>query len=267
MREREALAAILRQLANQNTVIIVFANSAYREVLDNWLIGMRQLQLYNILVFALDKALGDHLDQKGIANIVLTVDTGLGSLWVKRMEIIMDILEAGFDIVHSDADAVWLSDPMERYFYNQPYDMIFSQGTVWPQDIYEKWEFVLCCGLFYIKTGHLTRQILREVHEDVRITRDDQVSFNRILYEKNIRWRVHEPYYLRYKEKPFKCSAEIIDGHSDNLRVALLPQHCFQRVETVSEDIYVKHIVSPKNSESKLKELQSCGCYFEDQTL
>ena len=49
------------------------------------------------------------------------------------------------DFVHSDADAVWLKNPLIS-FGKTAFDLLASQGTIWPLDVFEQWRFVLCCG-------------------------------------------------------------------------------------------------------------------------
>lgn len=258
----QMLHNLLEQQAKDNTVIIVFANNAYRKVLDNWLIGIKRLGIENILVFALDVTLGKYLDDSGVANFVINIESELGALWIKRVEIIMDILEAGYHVVHSDADAVWLKNPVQQYFTHSPYDMIFSQGTYWPPDVHEKWGFVLCCGLFYIKSCEQTLWVLRAIHESTLKTRDDQIACNRIIRDLGVKWDIAEEYWLEYNGKPFRCSPKPITGISAGLRIMLLPHQAFQRIAELAENIYIKHHISNKNSESKISQLKACDCYL-----
>jgi hypothetical protein len=258
----EALHSLLEQQAEKNTIIIVFANDAYRKVLDNWLVGMHRLGLDNLLIFALDTDIGRHLDDLGVANLVIDVEPNLGALWIRRMEIVMEVLEAGYDVIHSDADAVWLKNPVQRYFTNPPYDMIFSQGTYWPLDVHEQWGFVLCCGLFYIKSTESTLFALRAMYRQVLGTRDDQIACNRVLRDLGVKWEIAEEYRLEFNGRPFRCSPEPIVGMVKNLRIMLLPHREFQRIAESADTVYVKHHIAEKKAGSKLAELQASGCYF-----
>ena len=54
------------------------------------------------------------------------------------------LIACGIDFVHSDADAVWLRDPIPEYFGpGETADLVASQGTRHPPDVFGRWGFVL----------------------------------------------------------------------------------------------------------------------------
>lgn len=247
---------------NAKCVIAVFANFDYLPVLQNWIEGMRRLEIDNFLVIAIDRPLFDYLQKENINAIYRPVEPGLGKLWIHRIHVLRELIAQDYDVMHSDADAVWLKDPMETYFEETPYDMLFSQGTYWPPDVHEKWGFVLCCGLFYLRSNPKTKAFLAQMAVSVEQTQDDQISCNRLLEATGIRWEVPAPYELAFQGRPFTCSDRLITGSIDGLSMAVLPHRKFQRVLQDADDIYVRHIVCDKKADSKINELKQCGCYL-----
>ncbi len=243
-------------------VILVFANYDYLKVLENWIYFIDQLKLFNYQIVALDKKIYNYLINNNIETIYKPCELDLGKLWIHRVEVIKEFIEKGYDVIHSDADAVWIEDPMNE-FNNMESDLIFSQGTFWPLNIHKKWGFVLCCGLFMIKSNKETKAFLSKWLEKVKLDKDDQVSLNTLLYENEIVWNESKFYELEFRNKKFKCFDEKIDGKTkDGLQVTLLPHKNFQRVKEDSNHVYVKHIISEKNSESIIDVLKDNNCFI-----
>jgi len=247
-------------------LIVVFSDRTYLEVLLNWLIAVDRLSIKNYLVVSLDQAIHEYLLKRKVPTVLLQIDKrqGLGGLWVSRAEVFSLICNMGIDFIHSDADAVLMRDPIVDYFQGQERDLIVSQGTVWPPFVLQHWGFVLCCGLFQVRSNSLTKALLTDLLSDIRITGDDQISMNKVLMERNIQW-TEDPsnlYTLKYKEHQFNCYRNMISGYSpqDGLTISMLPQHLFQRLPMQEPDVYVKHLLSPKENRKKMEMFASTGC-------
>ena len=141
-------------------------------------------------------------------------------------------------------------------------DIIFSQGTFWPQDVHKEWGFVLCCGLYYIRSNERTKKLLSKVKNELEIERDDQVSFNKTLLKENVVWDINTYYYLEHKNIKFLCSNQPITGNAGDVSILVLPHAKFPRVNDTSDLVYVKHILSDKNSVSVIDTLKNNDCYF-----
>lgn len=254
----------IQHLQINNTIIIVFANNCYLPVLNNWLYAIERLGITNYLIIALDEVLLAHLQSRHVPVLLRPCDPVLESLWIHRIAVIQEILMTGYDVLHSDADAVWLKDPLQKYIYAQPYDMIFSQGTVWPPDVHKVWHFVLCCGFFFIKANASTLRFMAELSERVIKDKDDQVSVNRLLLERTMQWQNKKGYALNYQDKDINCFHEVLAGNGGGLRVALLPHAGFQRLNDCEDEVYVKHILSAKKTANILQVLQENNCLFTD---
>lgn len=244
------------------TIILVFANYGYLTVLENWIYFIRKLNISNYKVIALDDRLYEYLKNKNIETTYRPCELDLGKLWVHRVEVIKEFIDEGYDVIHSDADAVWVKNPLVE-LNNTKGDLIFSQGTFWPLNIHSKWGFVLCCGLFVIRNNAKTKTFLNQWSTNVKIYKDDQVSLNNLLDEKKIMWDESEFYELEFRNKKFKCFDITLNGKTkDNLAVSMLPHKEFQRIQESSNNIFVKHIISEKNSESILEVLKHNNCFM-----
>lgn len=223
---------------------------------------MKKIDVKNYLIISLDEELHVHLQQNNINSLFRACELDLGKLWIHRVDVILELMENGHDIIHSDADAIWLKDP-QSYLQTLQYDMIFSQGTIWPPDVQKEWGFVLCCGFFFLRSNPHTLQFVRELAQRVREDKDDQVSCNRLLLEKNVIWdKPVDMYTIDFRDKQFSCSMQVRSGKSKNLNIALLPHNTFQRVFEEADDVYVRHLIAEKNSDSILEVLEQHGCRF-----
>jgi hypothetical protein len=188
----------------------------------------------------------------------------LRALWIRRIQTFAALCAAGIDFVHSDVDAVWMRDPRAAYLADPETELTISQGTVWPPEVHQRFGFVLCCGLFRLRSTARTYRLLSELVSHVLYTGDDQVSLNRLVAARIPTWRMarEDVYYIEGGGKRFLCSRSVIHGvGNDGLRLALLPHHLFQRVAAPStEPPYVLHLLTRKDPDAKLQEFANYGC-------
>lgn len=261
-----SLISAARARAAGGWVVIAFADSRYTDVLMNWLVALALRQVDNYLIIALDRDLHAFLSAHGVPCVLCELRGDLGDLWVERVRVFSVLCAAGIDFIHSDVDAIWLRDPRGAYFDATDADLIASQGTVWPHDVHQRFGFVLCCGLFSLRSGPAGRQLLAELLPHVATTRDDQISLNRLLAARQIVWHAQpaDAYYLTAGPTRFLCSKSPILGRAaDGLRIAVLPHHLFQRLPLQLRGVpFVSHPLTPKEPRAKLQEFARTGCLF-----
>lgn len=257
-----SLDNLLQKAAKDGTVILIFSNNAYLPILENWRAAMDRLGIGNILYVALDEPTYHHLIDRGLVCYLLPCEDDLAALWRKRVTLFDEILQRGYNLIHSDADAVWLKDPRARYFFRSDADMVFSQGTQWPTECWQSWQFILCCGLFFLRATDAVQDFMRSWKEHVADCGDDQVSFNLLMLARSVTWEINKPYRI---PTPFgvdiTCSRQTIYGQADKLCVEVLPQHLFQRVHFPTEDAYVKHCLSGQTAQTTRQGLEETGCW------
>jgi hypothetical protein len=245
-------------------IIVTFADNKYCDVVRNWHAAISKLNITNYIVIALDVEAFKCFKQHNIYSICLPMSIdNLSALWEFRLNVLQTI-NTKFDLIHSDADAIWLRDPIPEYFINSPYDFMCSQGTTYPQDIFSHWGFVLCCGFFYVKCNERTQKMFEHLVKNVANDKDDQITLNKYFkYTLNINWTMSNFYKMPISDTLFTCSEKLIVGNG-TIKTAILPHHLFQRLEIdISPEVpFVKHILSQKNNQSKLEMFKETNCYF-----
>jgi hypothetical protein len=261
----DPLLKIARLQQREQTLLITFSDSHYLDVLLNWILALDRMEIRNYLIVSLDEQIHAFLTQRGFPSCLKPISGPLGSLWHLRLKVIRELAASGLNVIHSDTDAVWLRNPIPDYFSMATDHLVITQGTICPQDVLMKQGFVLCCGLFYLRSSPEAIALLNRVHEDMTRTNDDQTSLNRVICE-TVTWDVHLPsvYQFIFRRQRVLCSKDPIQGRSrtDNLSVTLLPHHLFQRVHMPGQPAYVKHLISEKTAGDKLESFGMSGCLF-----
>jgi hypothetical protein len=243
-------------------LVVSFANSDYLGVLANWLIGFRRLGLPLPRIYCLDERTQRWARRWGCSTRLLEWDGDLASLWKTRISVFAELADNGTDFIHSDLDAVWLRDPLaDPDLVAKGADMVFSQGTVWPRDVFENQGFVLCCGWFRMRPSEGVKGFLQALAEHVAETGDDQISVNRLLAD--TAWNLDgiRPYRLAHKADLFTAWQGLARGRHEGfgLDIALAPHGRIPRVADSWPDPAIRHILTPKTAESKLAALEAEG--------
>lgn len=268
-------ATQLDAASEQKCVTLVFADSGYENVVQNWLLHAKIAGARNHLIVALDKPLHEKLQSQGEHSVAAPHPGSLDALWQYRVFCVAHALNLGYHICHSDADAVWLQDPTEDLLLDTTVDITFSQGTIWPLDVFEKWGFVLCCGLFGIRSTKASRAFVEDWLTAVTDDPDDQRSLNRLLMNRKVIWQTKPSRRLRFRDHDITCFEEPLMGLSslsgndsatptatEKLTTKLLPHALYQRVLEQHPQPVVRHILSDeKNAKSVEEVLAAAGCW------
>lgn len=122
----------------------------------------------------------------------------MGSIWLKRVEIVAAYLDKGVDVVLSDADAIWLKgDSLFRDLshFGGDNSLVVSRAW-WPHELYTRWGATACMGFAYFRgadgfSAFFFRSMLEQLRspaDRVQKIPDDQVAFNTQLSAMNISW-------------------------------------------------------------------------------
>jgi len=247
---------------NSDPLTITFVDASYLPLLELWLPQLTRLGVDHLRVFCLDEATLGWCRSRGVAAEQIAWSGDFRDLWVQRIRVFSALLAAGQDFVHSDVDAIWLKNSLrEGSAAGCGDDLVFSQGTVWPPDVHDKWGFVLCCGWFRARPTLAARAFFEQLALEVGHTGDDQISVNRLLSQLGARWgggRTGE-YQLALRDRAVQCWTRPVRATVGPLSVALLPHREFQRLPEESPHVIVKHYLTPKNCEQKIRTLRELG--------
>jgi hypothetical protein len=245
---------------------VTFSDWAYQPLLENWLRHVTAVGVDRIRVYCLDQPTWTWCHDNSLDAELLEWNRDLSSLWHKRLAVFNQLLTSGIEFIHSDTDAIWLRNPVAQDLAaSYSVDIAFSQGTVWPHDVYQRWGFVLCCGWFWARATGASARFFQGLAEDVTSTGDDQISVNRLLQAAGIIWQAADrcDYELPFHDQPIRCWHQPLLGQTagGRLKVALLPHRLYQRLPELAPDASVKHFLSPKRCEDKVIYLQQRGLW------
>ncbi len=249
---------------NREALTVTFVDSNYLPLLQIWLPRLHELGVRRVKVFCLDSVTRDWCQAEAVDCAAVEWSGDLRDLWVQRIRIFSGLLAAGEEFVHSDIDAIWVRNPLqEGSACGRQEDLLFSQGTVWPPDVHDRWGFVLCCGWFRARPTAPAQAFFQGLEADVQVSGDDQISVNRLLTLLGARWshlRTGD-YQLPFRDRAVQCWREPVRAVTANggLSIALLPHREFQRLPEESSHALVKHYLTPKSCAQKLSALRAYG--------
>lgn len=248
--------------------IVTFCDEGYIPVAKNWLIALKGINLADrATIVALDEGVRNAFSSKYILYRPISRNQGdLAALWAHRIVVLREFLVAGDAVIHSDADAVWVANPiLDIESCGTP--IVFSQGTVWPNDIHLRYGLVLCCGFFYLSADESSLRFIDEVIGRIEVDRDDQVAVNRVVAEQIDGWEIDDPYRIPFRESVFLASRNVIRsrrlGATEGLDISILPHHAYPRLLTeVTEETVVAHPLSGKSVGEKEASLSRLGLWL-----
>ncbi|XP_071490368.1 uncharacterized protein [Diadema antillarum] len=229
-------------------VILTTSNYGFVNMTKNWLKSLRNSGVQErVVIIAEDKA--SHSELRAIRRPNLTVEyTELGRsqrkvmTWgeqsyrdfvSKRAIYILRLLRRGVDVLFSDADVVWLKDPLP-VFTPPEYDVYYSKAN----------QMLACVGFAYYAATEQTIKLMEEwiIRMRSNPTMQTQVILNRIITSKYI----------------------------PSLKVGILDQSAFTNVKgyknssagTEREDIYMVHVNSVTGSSEKTDILKSINLWY-----
>lgn len=239
----------------------MFVNSNYVPIAKNWFVALEKLGLEGHVV-TVDDGASASLSKDGYPVIHRPlVSPDLGDLWTHRVNVISELLMDGHDVIHSDADAVWLKDP-SAIINASDHDMVFSQGTTWPKESLKRRGFVLCCGFFALRNGPEVREFVSKWALRAEQVRDDQRAINLLVDEEFSSWKIERPYKLGQWGRRFKCSRSLMTTSNGSLSLAVLPHHQFPRQMVDGLEIVVAHPPSGKTLDETRDALRTHGLWF-----
>jgi hypothetical protein len=148
------------------------------------------------------------------------------------------------NIIHTDTDCIWLQD-ITPLIDNNNYNIIAQIEYGSPNDITDKYNFIMCCGFFKLNYSVKTLELL----ENIMSTKiyDDQVLFN---------------YYI------FKNTSIIITNNNsnylksiylnNNTSIGILKDNICTRIYNKYNNLYIYHPwLHPRNINEKKKLLKT----------
>lgn len=151
-----------------------------------------------------------------------------GHVWMLRVKVCRCLVLAGYNVLVSDADAVWLNDPigdMNRLGIEN--SNIIGQRDTRPMDLAGYWGTTLCFGFLYFRAGgNIMTRLLDNTTTIAMKNYDDQKAFNFALFSLGIVW--DDDSDMAVQSSKGVGSGVITDGDV-RFEVSILPHSTYPR--------------------------------------
>ncbi|CAM9134774.1 unnamed protein product [Ectocarpus sp. 8 AP-2014] len=169
-------------------------------------------------------------------------------IFTLRVQVVSCLVKAGHDVILSDADALWLADPMKDFSLPtiRESSIVAARGG-FPHDLAHQWGSTMCMGfIFFRAEGKRIGEYVAVMNELVLKNANDQVSVNKAAKSLGIVWDKGGSDMRYEKSVTFGGGTidSLVDDESRPFRVTLLPHSTYPRIceETpISENTRVAH--------------------------
>ena len=163
----QELRSILLKWQGKRQIVMVTSNSAYKEVLLNWLISavlVAAVPLKHILVVAHDEAVWHLLHGRGLTSVFVppsslfkkSAEVSLfGQIMFTRISVMRLLNHWGFDVAMFDTDALLLKNPWLLFEQFTDSGIVASMGK-FPSELSVEWGTALCVGVILIRNSNQT---------------------------------------------------------------------------------------------------------------
>ncbi len=270
------------------TIAVTFISQEYARVGLNWVEAMRRLGLRNYLVIAGDLPTFRALDALSVACVEARLEgaarhaadvspvgftyKGL-AMTALKFPLVHTLLRMGLNVIMSDADAVWLKDPMTA-IVKWDVDCAFQRVVYFPRAIAMLWGFAACSGFAFFRSGAGATALLEACVEEHKGVQDDQVAMNLALLSAGIHWADNircskaEPVgeanlisdFRRRGRRPIRGRAT-----QHGLDIIALPHHQFWRHDWFDSDqteMVICHPNAAKRDNEKIKRFEELGVLY-----
>lgn len=227
---------------NKDT-IVTFCSEKYLHKLDKLLTDLNNLQINNYQVVAMDEATYYHLDGDRVVLMKLPHLTK-SNIWIERMKFMSKLISNNTNCLHLDVDSRLKHSPFEYFSKHPDVDMFLGQGSVHPQNIYNKQKFVVRGGTHFTRANTHTKRMWEQLSSLTQQHGDDQTAMN-VMFSEGAVWSdvtKIDQYDLCYTDKHYHFNysgfKQPVYGMFNNIKLMLLPHHLFSRYRT--NDDYIQ---------------------------
>jgi hypothetical protein len=284
------LADVAAMVSDGNALAFTLISKEYLQTGFNWIQAMRRLGSGNFFIVAGDRLTYGLLTEQGIPTVLADIDEtgfdvsfkspdgfstkGLAMIALK-FPVVRFLVKSGHSVILSDADAIWLRDPMP---YMQDADIAFQRIDYHPAAIARLWGFAACSGFVFFRHGTKTEAFLDRCIEEHKSFHCDQVAMNVALLQADPEWHCDHGNWIppgsavhQDRTKLRSAFASVVrspiigmPGQS-GLRILALPHDKFWRhpwVTNALAEMVICHPNSPKDDAEKMKIFEAMGLRF-----
>lgn len=134
----------------QPAIVLQVVSESFVHVQENFLNFMESQSSFtrdNLYLMCMGDEARIAIEDLGIPCVPMDKMKSYRQLWNLRVNTLGCLLEGGWDVLHSDSDALWLSDPIvdmaSTGFDN--FDIVTQRGS-FPKDLGKAWGVTMCMG-------------------------------------------------------------------------------------------------------------------------
>eukprot|EP01065_Artemidia_motanka_P019704 TRINITY_DN2350_c2_g1_i1.p1 TRINITY_DN2350_c2_g1~~TRINITY_DN2350_c2_g1_i1.p1 ORF type:complete len:522 (+),score=154.13 TRINITY_DN2350_c2_g1_i1:90-1655(+) len=190
----KAASSFAVQWQDLRVVTLTFATEEFADVVVNWCVALRRIgRDKGYAIAALDEPAIKFLTERQLPAFELrgyNPAEGPKTLWLLRTYLLLTILEAGVSVVVSDADAVWLRDPLPVLFSESPPADISTMRGAFPPELSSRAGGAAAnMGFAAFRAGASTVDFVRRAMlPHTEFWGDDQKGLNYALFACGVRW-------------------------------------------------------------------------------
>ena len=226
----------------------------------------------NIYLMCLDEVSVEAVALMGIRCVPLVNHShkSIKALWKLRVKILFCLVEAGYSVMLSDSDALWLKDPMQDFDLPQVRDsnIVATRGS-FPADLGDVWGSTVCMGFILLRPSVGMNTILVKMKQLVSKFQDDQRSINVALKELGVEWNPSTDMRYVLSTDFGRGTVPVGDPEEGGLNVTLLPHNRYTRrceKMAIGPDTTVAHCYSAKTGPAKISWMQTNNLWLVDDS-
>ena len=119
------------------------------------------------------------------------------SIWKARLNTVYSLLLLNYNIFLTDIDAIWIKKYNLSEILPDNVDVFNAYASNYPRYVFKKWGFVVCGGLFGVRSTEGSREFFKFLVEKCDDLCDDQDLINQYyLREVKMDWKYQESKYF-----------------------------------------------------------------------
>lgn len=251
--ERRDFEEVFAKLVEDDNLIVTQVAYNYFPIFEIWYRNMSRLGVRNILLIALDPLTAERARTMDIPYWYLPIFGFQKSvrrlIWTETLKVRRNLLAAGVNYLHSDADAIWLKDVRPEVF-SEGTDFVTSIAKGVPKTALDRWGFVMCLGFYFCRSNSRTRGVYDRYIALSDALGHDQNGLNQLFLDAGFNWTPRPGGYYQGEGPGIDVSATILPE-----RIVSRPMELSKKIETG----VIHPVLSARSTKEKLAILKRFG--------